>query len=863
MRRHRLLIATLLLTASSALRAELPTEVDADRAPRLRTGGDVVLLGATVHTVSGEVLEEASVVVRDGRISAVVTGEVVPPDGVVTIDVRGLHVTPGIIDCHSHIAIRGGTNESSASVTAEVRIEDEVDGDDLAIYRALAGGCTTANLLHGSANAIGGQNAVVKLKYRRPGRQLLFPGAPRGIKFALGENPARKSSSGSKRYPTSRMGVEATIRRTFVEGREYAEAWDDYHAALERGEDPEEPRRDLRLEAIAGVLSGEVLVHCHCYRAPEILMLIRLAEEFGFRIATFQHVLEGYKVAPEIAAHGAGASAFSDWWAYKAEAYDAIPYNAAMMARAGVVVSLNSDSSELMRRLNTEAAKAVKYGGVDDNDALAMVTLNPAKQLGIDHKVGSIEVGKDADLVVWSGHPLSVFSKCLYALVDGEVEFMREGAPSALDVDVDAIGSITLDQPPAETAPVARDVAPRSVARLAGSGRLAITGARVVPVSSPPIEADEKTAVLIKDGRVEAVLSGDEAVVPDGYEVVDATGRWLYPGMIDPATSIGLTEISSVPGTVDTREQGTDQADLRVAVAVQPDSAHVGVARANGVLSAVVRPRGALICGQSALLRLDGRTWEEMALVDPLALCINTPGWGSGGKGDDDARTTQLLDAFSAARDRAARREAGERIAQDPRVDALLPYAELERPVVFEADDEKAIAQAVSLAGRLGVRPIISGGREAWKVADLLARHDVPVFVGPVLTNPAERHDPYDSPFANAAILYRAGVRFAFQTAGSSAVRNLPQHAGMAAAFGLDREEALAAVTLRAAEILGVDQHLGSIAPGRIADLVLTDGDLLEVRTQVVGLFVGGRPAPVESRHTRLRDRFAASIPGG
>lgn len=852
---------------------DLPVETDADRNNRLVTGGDLLVRHATIHTVTGPAIDNGWILLRAGQIAGVGREGVEPVpvlDGsVAEIDASGLHVTPGIIDCHSHIAISGGVNESTRSITAEVRIDEEVDGDSVSIYRALAGGCTTANLLHGSANAIGGQNAVIKLKYRRPASELLFEGAPRGIKFALGENPKRSSSQGRSsttppRYPVTRMGVEAVIRRSFDEARRYQVVRDEYHEAVARGEDPVPPRRDLRLETLAGILDGSVRVHSHSYRADEILMLIRLAEEYGFRIATFQHVLEGYKVAPELARHGAGASTFSDWWAYKAEAYDAIPYNAALMTRAGVVVSLNSDSSELMRRLNLEAAKAMKYGGLDEVEALALVTLNPARQLGIDARVGSIEVGKDGDLALWSGHPLSTYSRCEWTVVDGEVEFQRQGQPSALDLEVavaEPVSGETGSEGAVETGPIPRQLREPAMT----DERHAIVGARIVPVSSPVIE---RGVVLVRDGLIEAV--GADLAVPEGYRVHDASGLHLFPGMIDTATQLGLTEIGSVAGTVDQGERARFQPDLRTAVAINPASDHIPVARVNGITSAVVRPGGGLLSGQSALVRLDGWTWEQMTLVDPLALHVQVPGqrrrWRRSSEPDRSAEQQEELLAFFAEAEElsrqldAAEAAGAEAPLADPRLAALRPYLAGERPVMFHTQGVKGIRSMLKLVDRLKVRPILVGGREAWKLADELARRDVPVLFGPVLANPSQQYDPYDASFAAAAVLERAGVRFAFQTDSSSNVRNLPYHAAMAAAYGLDRDAALAAVTLRPAQILGIDHRLGSIEPGKIADLVLADGDLLEIRTNVLKLFIHGRQVALDSRHTRLYERYAERL---
>ena len=390
----------------------------------------ILIKNATLLTVTHGNIEHGSILIRDGKIAAVGT-DVKAPDGATVIDANGQYVTPGIIDCHSHIAIDGGVNEGSVSVSSMANIADVLDPDDLSIYDDLAGGVTVANVLHGSANAIGGQTVVIKLRWGKPASQLPFEGALPGIKFALGENPKRSNFSPppgiEPRYPATRLGVEETIREAFIEARQYKKDWDDYKQKKAAGnQNLIPPRRDQKLEPLVEVLEGKRYVHSHCYRADEILMLIRVASEFGFKIRTFQHVLEGYKIADEIAASGAGGSTFSDWWAYKMEAFDAIPYNAALMTERGVVVSINSDDAEEARHLNQEAAKSMKYGGLSANDALKLITLNPAIQLGIDNRVGSIEVGKDADLAIFNHDPLSVYAVVQKTLIDGQVYFDRQ-----------------------------------------------------------------------------------------------------------------------------------------------------------------------------------------------------------------------------------------------------------------------------------------------------------------------------------------------------------------------------------------------------------------------------------------------------
>jgi imidazolonepropionase-like amidohydrolase len=380
--------------------------------------------GATVWTCGPQgTLENADLLVEKGKIVQVGKNLTAPADAVV-VDGSGKHVTPGLIDCHSHTGVAGSVNETGQAITAMVRIGDVLDPDDIALYRELAGGLTAANVLHGSANPIGGQNQVIKLRWGSLPEDMKFEGAMQGIKFALGENP-KQSNWGDKyttRYPQTRGGVEEIIRDEFRAALDYEKSWKDF----ESGKRHIPPRRDLQSEAVLEVLRGKRLVHCHSYRQDEILMLMRVAEEFGFKIGTFQHVLEGYKVADQLARHGAGASTFSDWWAYKFEVYDAIPYNGAIMHDAGVVVSYNSDSDEQARRLNTEAAKAVKYGGVSQEEALKFVTINPAIQLHVDKRTGSLESGKDADFAVWNGNPLSTYSICEQTWIDGRKYFDRD-----------------------------------------------------------------------------------------------------------------------------------------------------------------------------------------------------------------------------------------------------------------------------------------------------------------------------------------------------------------------------------------------------------------------------------------------------
>ncbi len=430
-----------LLLAMQAAAAQTPAAPSPFAMPVPPAAHLVAITGGTIMTASHGTIQRGTVLIRDGRIAAV--GENVDvPAGAQVIDATGKYVIPGIIDAHSHIAIEA-TNEGTQSVTAEVRMMDVLRQDPVTIYRQLAGGVTSALILHGSANTIGGQSITIKMRYGLPAESLAFQGAPPGIKFALGENVRQTNvtvpQGQQRRYPFTRMGVEETLRDAFTRATAYRARWRAFRAdslawsrnrSRTRGLEPIPPARDLELDALVEVMEGRRLVHAHSYRADEILMLMNVARDFGFRINDFTHVLEGYRVADELVAAGSYASTFADMWAYKMEAYYAIPHNAALMAERGVLVSVNSDDAERARRLYQEAAKAMHYGNAPEEEALRMITLNPARQLGVGDRTGSIDVGKDADIAIFSGHPFAPASHVDMTLVDGRVFFDRTTAPT-------------------------------------------------------------------------------------------------------------------------------------------------------------------------------------------------------------------------------------------------------------------------------------------------------------------------------------------------------------------------------------------------------------------------------------------------
>ncbi len=383
----------------------------------------VLFKNATVWTNEKEgILAETDVLVKNGKVAAI--GKNLTDATATIVDAKGKHLTSGIIDEHSHIAISNGVNEGGHNSSAEVTIQDVVNSEDINIYRDLAGGVTTSQLLHGSANPIGGCSAIVKWKWGSAPEEMLYKDQPKFIKFALGEN-VKQSNWGNInpiRFPQSRMGVEQVFTDYFQRAKEYDAEWKAYNSNSKKDK-TKAPRVDLELQTLAEILNKERFITCHSYVQSEILMLMNVAEKFNFRVNTYTHILEGYKVADKMKEHGVGASTFSDWWAYKFEVNDAIPYNGAIMHNQGIVVAYNSDDAEMSRRLNQEAAKAVKYGNLSEEEAWKFVTLNPAKLLHIDDKVGSIKVGKDADMVLWNNNPLSIYAKVEKTLIEGVVYY--------------------------------------------------------------------------------------------------------------------------------------------------------------------------------------------------------------------------------------------------------------------------------------------------------------------------------------------------------------------------------------------------------------------------------------------------------
>lgn len=836
--------------------AALPIETEADRMPKVHTGGNCIIRHGRVIPVHGAPIDDCDILVTKGKIVRIGKG-LDAPAGYTVIDAAGKIVTPGIIDAHSHRG-EADTNEWTDSIVAETQIRDVLNPDQEGLWYDVAAGITSGLTLHGSSDSIGGQSIVIKHKWHRNPQEIVFHDAPRMIKFALGENVTQKNNGSQTRFPQSRMGVEATMRRGFDDAKAYKKMWADYKAHPSGLP----PRRDLRLETLADILDRKIWVQCHSYKQSEMLMLVRLSQEYGFKIGAMQHALESYKIAPELAEGHIPVSMFSSAWAYKLEVIDAIPMGVAICLQAGVLASINTDTFSGMPPLLQDAAKQMRYG-ISEADALKTVTLNPAKQLGIDKYAGTLEEGKDADIAIWDGHPLSIYSRCAMTLVDGEVEFARRDA-----FGVNKLSTLRYSVKPSN---LTADLKPLPQ----WSNTYAIVGGTVHMVSGPEITDGR---VIIKGEKIVAV-GGNTLDIPRDATVIDAKGKQVYPGLIAVGTNLGLNEMGLVQQSVDDHEGGPFNADLDTLIAFNPDSIKVPIARSWGITSAYILHGGPMIAGQGSVVDLAGYNREQMAISKKSALEVNMPSPPPPAAkefmppeayekqvGEVKERRLAIRDQFELAQAYWESRKAGG-VATDSRYEAYIPYLQGAKPVFIHADSEDAIKEVLSLGKQFKLKVVIVGGAEAWKVTKELVAADVPVVYGaPAITNPsgtvqpASEMDPYDSPLVAPTLMRRDGVKFCIAGGESSDVQDLAWRAGWLCAYGLPHDAAIRAITLDAAKIAGVGDQVGSLEPGKRANIMITDGDPLEFTTQVENVFIGGKPVSLSNHFTQLYRKFLRRI---
>ena len=821
---------------------------------------DLLITHASLMTVSHGTIRNGSMLIRGGKIAAIGTDVAAPP-GVDVFDASGKWIMPGIIDAHSHQAT-DSHNEATSNVTAMAQIVNTINPTDAAIWRELAAGVTMANTLHGSVNPIGGQTAVIKLRWGRPYQDMLVTGAKPSLKFAIKEFARRRGSS----PPSSLMGMDTVIRDTLLQAREYGREWDAYRAAKAAGTAPiVPPRRDLAMEPLVEVLEGRRFVHAHVYTREESLVLLRIAEEFGFKVV-LQHAKEAYKIAEEIRRHGGGgASLFSDLGG-------ASPYVAAMLTRAGVVASINSDGEPVARYLLQQAAATMRYGGLTEDEALALVTLNPARQLRLDDRVGSLDTGKDADFVVYDRYPMSTYAVPHTVYIDGVVYYSREMeaerlrraadvrqrlAPWAVADAAEARGSKdTLQR--ADAVAVGREVVPAATTQPPASGVYAIRDARIVTVSGPVLE---RGTVVIRDGVITDVAMA--AVVPAGATVVDGRGLTVYPGLIDANAALGMKEAAPE------RELGSLAPELQAFVTYRVDSDIIPIARAVGVTNVMARPSGGLIPGQGSVMNLGGRTADQAVARRNGPLVIQFPTVGELYFTDDERFAVDPYSATKASYDRQLRqirellasahayRDAKAAAAKDgrsplpanARLEALIPIIEGRQPVLFETRNHVDMRNAVEFAEAAHLDFFVGGPEDTWKIVPFLKEHGARVVLQPSQNVPGGDDDPVDAVYRTAAILHDAGVPFAFGSVGGVGLdaRSLPAQAGYAVAYGLPWDAALRALTITPAMFYGIADRYGTIERGRRANLVVAEGDIFDVTTRVRHVFIDGRPVTLET----------------
>jgi imidazolonepropionase-like amidohydrolase len=890
-------------TGGAPRRTAAATAADRAAAARNPAARSIAITGGTVLAATGQRFSPGLVLLDGGAITyAGAAGREVPA-GAQVIDARGKTVTPGVIDAHSHLGVYASPavtatqdgNEMTAPVTAQVRAEYGYWPQDPGITRARAGGVTTALILPGSGNLIGGRGFTVIMRPGRTTDDVRFPGAPATVKMACGENPKR--SYGEKGGPQTRMAEYSAFRTAFQQATEYRasqRAYDLAHAEWDRkraraGEleaqaaregrtgkvrpepAPTRPPRDLGLETLSGVLSGDVLVQVHCYKAEEMRQMIGVADDLGFHIRAFHHALEAYKIRDLLAAHDIAVATWSDWWGFKMEAFDGIRENAGFLQEAGGRPVIHSDSEYGIQRLNQEAGKAMhaaRAAGLDvtEDDAIRWVTANPAWVLGIDDVVGTLEKGKRADVVVWNTSPFSVYSRADVVIQAGEVTYERAQGIEATDFEV-GNSSIT----PWRVGPVAgaasgAGAVPGAPARLGPAEKsFAIRGATVV---AAPGQMVKNATVVVQNGRIVSVGTG---APPAGMPVIDGTGKVVTAGLVDASSRLGMVEVELEASTVDGQFDNKNpvHAAYRVTDGYNPDSVAIPVARAAGVTSVVSVPAGGLVSGTSAWMSLaTGVKPQTLTVASPVAMLAAlgeaAAGAADGSRGAAFVRLRELLDdaaQYAKRRGNFERNQTRAFAASRLDLEALVPVVRGQLPLVVRTHRATDIRAALRMARELKLRLVIEGGAEAWMVAEELAAAKVPVMLNPIDNLPSSFEHIHVRDDA-AALLDAAGVEVAITPIGSSTgVRNLAQLAGNAVATGLPYDKALAAITSVPAHIFGVAAR-GTLAKGNVADLVVWSGDPLEIGTRAEHVFIGGAEQPTASRQDGLRDRYRTLGPG-
>jgi imidazolonepropionase-like amidohydrolase len=857
------------------------TSADAD-AP---ADGTYVFKGARLLPVTGPPIDDGILVIRGKKIVAVgKADEMKIPDGATVIDVTGKTIIPGLVDTHSHLGVysrpnvsaNSDGNEGSGPVQSGIRALDAVLPDDPGIRMALAGGVTTANIMPGSGNVIGGQTIYVKLRGRTVEEMQIVPGdVLGGLKMANGENPKRFNFEGRKAAPATRMKVAALQREQFVKARDYQRQWAAFRKKKEENKEATAPDTDLSLEPLVEVLERKRTVHFHSHRADDLMTAVRLSEEFGFELV-LQHVTEGYRVADELARRKIPASlTLIDSPGGKPEVAGLLEENAAILEKAGVLLAINTDDSITESRFFLRSGALAMRGGMPEDAALRALTINPAKMMHLDGRLGSLTAGKDADFVVMSGPPLSVYSKVLETYIDGVKVFDRS---RELDWSYQTGGFALSDRgrlpkTPPDTKPLPAVKQPGAEARFKefrdAPKSYVVHAARIHTVSHGTIEDG---LILIEDGKIKAIGAPDKVEVPAGLPELRAAV--VTPGLIDAHSVVGLSGSLNITADQDQDERSDpNQSDLRALDGFNPREGLLEFLRSQGVtvIHAVPGPVN-VIAGQTGIFRTAGNTAEAMSLRNPAGILINLgeiPKSSYPGKAPTTRMATAALvrAAFARARD-YQRKKATAKDDKMPSVDLklepLVLALEKKVPVFFSAHRADDIDTALRLAKEFDLRATLDMVTEGYLMADRLAAAGVPVVVHPPMQRAGGTLETYHSHLCNTAVLADHKIPLAIGTGYEGYVpktRVLRYEAAVALVNGLGYERTLSAITLDAAKILGVDKDYGSLEPGKVADLVLYDNepgnpnlpaDPFEYTSHVSKTIVAGRVVYDRSEYLKL-----------
>ncbi len=821
--------------------------------------------GARILTAAGAPIDKGVLIVRENKIVAVgPESDTSIPEGAEVIDLRGKTIIPGLVDTHSHIGIwpkphvpaHNDGNEGSGPVQPALRALDAIQPDDPGIRMATAGGVTTANIMPGSANVIGGQTVYVKLRGRTIEEMRVTSATVLGgLKMANGENPKRWNFEGRKMAPATRMKIAALQREQFAKAREYQRAWQRYRQAKAEGKDVPQPEIDLAMQPLVEVLERKRTVHFHSHRADDLMTAIRLAKEFDFELV-LQHCTEGYRIVEELVREKIPVSlTLVDSPGGKLEVAGLLEENAAILSKAGVKVAINTDDSITESRFLLRTGAIAVRGGMSEDAALRALTLHPAQMLHLDDRLGSLEKGKDADFVVLSGPPFSVYTKVLQTYIDGKCVFDRS---KQQDWSYQTGGFALrerdrLPKCPPDAKPLPTVDAP--LRRLnhkpwrSNTARFAILAGRIDPVRTKSIS---NGVILIENGRIKAVGPASDVKVPDGWPVL--TAAVATPGLIDAHTVVGLSGAANVGADQDQDEMSDpNQADLRVLDSFNPREPLLEFLCREGVTVVHAVPgRANVIAGQTGIFRTSGRTAESMTLRFPAGLLVNLGEVPKSSYSNRPPTTrmgtaallrTALMQARNHARKAAAAKSEDKRPPYNPKFEALNLALDGKVPVVFAAHRADDLCTALRLAKEFKLSPRLDLATEGYLVADCLAEAKAPVVVHPTMQRPGSM-ETYHSQLCNAAVLADRHIPLAIGTGFEAYVpktRVLRHEAAMAMVNGLGYDRALRAITLDAARILGIDKDRGSIETGKIADLVLFDGDPFEHATHVTHTLVEGR----------------------